>query len=180
MKETKKHSMLSNFFYAWKLANKAGKGLLVGTLIIGIFQFTNHYIWLYVPKLIVSFVEKNYTIKHFVSLTIVVCVCLFLANALNRYGYTKIDFEFIKNNAFLEKLRMKKMFKTDYKNMENPDFLDFSQKAKTALYMGNGFHGVLYETHNIISNSLVIIVSAILIGVKNVFILQQCYLWLFL
>lgn len=163
--------MISNFFYAWKLANKAGKGLLVGTLIIGVFQFVNHYIWIYVPKFIVSFVEKHYSIKRFIVTTVVLCVCLFLANALNRYGYTKIDFEFIKNNAFFEKLRMKKMFKTDYKNMENPDFLDFSQKAKTALYRGNGFHGVLYETHNIISNSLVIIVASILIGLKNVFIL---------
>ena len=140
---------------------KGGKGVLIATLFIGIFQFAGAYIRIYAPKMIVAFVEKHFSIQKFVMYTVLICVLLFLANALNRYGYSKFDLEMIKTNTFLERLRMRKMFNTDYKNMENPDFLDFSQKAKTALAQGPGFHGVLYETHNIIANSLMIIISSV-------------------
>lgn len=163
--------MISNFFYAWKLANRAGKGLLVGTLMIGIFGFINEYVWIYAPKLIISFVEKNYSMKKFILCTVLITLLLTAVNTLNRLGFFINEFEFVKNSKYLERLRMKKMFTTDYKNMENPDFLNFSQKAKTALYQGNGFHGVLYETHNIIANSLIIIVSSIMIGLKNIYVL---------
>ncbi len=169
--KTKEHGLISNFIYAWKLSIKSGKGVLIATLIIGIFQFAGAYIRIYAPKMIVAFVEKHFSIQKFVMYTVLICVLLFLANALNRYGYSKFDLEMIKTNTFLERLRMRKMFDTDYKNMENPDFLDFSQKAKTALAQGPGFHGVLYETHNIIANSLMIIISSVLIGMKNIFVL---------
>ena len=167
----KQHGLISNFIYAWKMSIKGGKGVLIATLFIGIFQATNTIIWTYAPKMIVSFVEQHYPVAKFIWSTVLICSILFIANALNRYGYTKLDYEFVKTNAFLERLRMRKMFKTDFKNMENPDFLDFGQKAKNALYQGNGFHGVLYESHNIISNSIVIIFSAVMIGMRNIWVL---------
>lgn len=167
----KQHGLISNFIYAWKMSLKGGKGVLIATLFIGIFQATNTIIWTYAPKMIVSFVEQHYSVAKFIWSTVLICSILLIANALNRYGYTKLDYEFVKTNAFLERLRMRKMFKTDFKNMENPDFLDFGQKAKNALYQGNGFHGVLYESHNIISNSIVIIFSAVMIGMRNIWVL---------
>ena len=167
----KQHGLISNFIYAWKMSIKGGKGVLIATLFIGIFQAMNALVWVYAPKWIVSFVEKHYSVTKFVWFTVLVCAVLFISNALNRYGYTKLDYEFVKTNAFLERLRMRKMFKTDFKNMENPDFLDFGQKAKNALYQGNGFHGVLYESHNIISNSIIIIFSSVMIGMRNIWVL---------
>ena len=131
----KQHGLISNFIYAWKMSIKGGKGVLIATLFIGIFQAMNALVWVYAPKWIVSFVEKHYSVTKFVWFTVLVCAVLFISNALNRYGYTKLDYEFVKTNAFLERLRMRKMFKTDFKNMENPDFLDFGQKAKNALYL---------------------------------------------
>ena len=169
--KTTKHGLISNFIYAWKMSIKGGKGVLVATLFIGIFQAMNALIWVYAPKWIVSFVEQHYSVSKFVLFTALVCAVLFISNALNRYGYTKLDYEFVKTNAFLERLRMRKMFKTDFKNMENPDFLDFGQKAKNALYQGNGFHGVLYESHNIISNSIIIVFSSVMIGMRNIWVL---------
>lgn len=167
----KQHGLISNFIYAWKMSIKGGKGVLIATLFIGIFQAMNALVWVYAPKWIISFVEKHYSVTKFVWFTVLVCAVLFISNALNRYGYTKLDYEFVKTNAFLERLRMRKMFKTDFKNMENPDFLDFGQKAKNALYQGNGFHGVLYESHNIISNSIIIIFSSVMIGIRNIWVL---------
>ena len=112
--KTKEHGLISNFIYAWKLSIKSGKGVLIATLIIGIFQFAGAYIRIYAPKMIVAFVEKHFSIQKFVMYTVLICVLLFLANALNRYGYSKFDLEMIKTNTFLERLRMRKMFDTDY------------------------------------------------------------------
>ena len=88
---------------------------MIATLFIGIFQATNTIIWTYAPKMIVSFVEQHYSVAKFIWSTVLICSILFIANALNRYGYTKLDYEFVKTNAFLERLRMRKMFKTDFK-----------------------------------------------------------------
>ena len=63
---------------------------------------------------------------------------------------------------------MDKLFHTDFKNMESPDFLDYVQRAKTALQRGNGFYGVLYESRNFIAQGTLMIVSAALIGVQNI------------
>ena len=89
--KTKEHGLISNFIYAWKLSIKSGKGVLIATLIIGIFQFAGAYIRIYAPKMIVAFVEKHFSIQKFVMYTVLICVLLFLANALNRYGYSKFD-----------------------------------------------------------------------------------------
>ena len=62
---------------------------------------------------------------------------------------------------------MDKLFHTDFKNMESPDFLDYAQRAKTALLRGNGFFGALYESRNFIAQGTLMIVSAALIGSQN-------------
>ena len=67
----------------------------------------------------------------------------------------------------IEKKRMDKLFHTDFKNMESPDFLDYAQRAKTALNRGKGFHGVLYQSRNFIAQGTLMILSAALIGIQN-------------
>ena len=62
---------------------------------------------------------------------------------------------------------MDKLFHTDFKNMESPDFLDCAQRAKTALNRGKGFHGVLYQSRNFIAQGTLMILSAALIGIQN-------------
>ena len=85
----KQHGLISNFIYAWKMSIKGGKGVLIATLFIGIFQATNTIIWTYAPKMIVSFVEQHYSVAKFILSTVLICSILFIANALNRYGYIK-------------------------------------------------------------------------------------------
>lgn len=72
-----------------------------------------------------------------------------------------------KSEGYVEKKRMDKLFHTDFKNMESPDFLDYAQRAKTALNRGKGFHGVLYQSRNFIAQGTLMILSAALIGIQN-------------
>ena len=47
------------------------------------------------------------------------------------------------------------------------DVLKRISEGKTALYRGNGFFGVLYESRNFIAQGTLMIVSAVLIGIQN-------------
>ena len=81
--------------------------------------------------------------------------------------YNSFEFEYRKTEGYVEKKRMDKLFHTDLKNMESPDFLDYAQRAKTALNRGKGFHGVLYQSRNFIAQGTLMILSAALIGIQN-------------
>lgn len=81
--------------------------------------------------------------------------------------YNSFEFEYRKTEGYVEKKRMDKLFHTDFKNMESPDFLDYAQRAKTALNRGKGFHGVLYQSRNFIAQGTLMILSAALIGIQN-------------
>ena len=169
--QNKKYGFLNNFIYAWKMAVTSNKKLMADIFMRGFFDVGRLYLWIYAPKIIISLVEQKATIKEFVIYMIVLGVCMCISDIGYRYGRNNFDFNIVKLMNYLEKRRMKKMFETDYKNMESPDFLDFGQKAKNALYHGQGFFGALYESSNIIGQGITVIVSSILIGMKNVFVM---------
>lgn len=62
---------------------------------------------------------------------------------------------------------LRKSFTTDFKNMENPDFLDLTQRSKQALYTYQGIHGYCMRGQNIISNLTMVFISGFAIALVN-------------
>lgn len=92
---------------------------------------------------------------------------MMILDVISTTCYNSFEFEYRKTEGYVEKKRMDKLFHTDFKNMESPDFLDYAQRAKTALNRGKGFHGVLYQSRNFIAQGTLMILSAALIGIQN-------------
>lgn len=171
MESKKKYGFINNYIYSLKMAKKGSTILFWTVLITGIIGVTLTLIEVYVPKVILSLVEKQSSVNKFVnSIIIIAILIIFLHVAKNIVGQC-FDIWYKKVHGFLHTQRMNKIYETDYKNMESPEFLDYVQRAKNALNYGLGFHGILYESRNLISQGMVVLISAIILGRINIFVM---------
>ena len=171
MEKQKKYGFINNFIYALNIERKSNLRLLAITLIKPVADIICTLMWSYAPKYVLSFIENNLAIDKIITYTIIICLISCIFDIIGTTCYNSFEFEYRKTEGYLEKQRMNKLFHTDFKNMESPDFLDFAQKAKTALYRGNGFHGVLYESRNFIAQGTLTILTAALIGIQNLIVM---------
>lgn len=168
MEKQKTYGFLNNFIYALNIAGKSNLKLLAVILIRPMANIVGKLLWSYAPKFVLSYIENNLPIDKIIFNIIIICLIGLTCDVIFTISNNAFEFEYRKTEGYLEKLKMDKLFHTDFKNMESPDFLDYVQRAKTALQRGNGFYGVLYESRNFIAQGTLMIVSAALIGVQNI------------
>ena len=168
MGKQKTYGFFDNFIYALNIERKSNLRLLAITLIKPIGDIVRTLMWTYAPKFILSFIENDLPLDKIITYTIAICIVAMIFDLISTTCYNSFEFEYRKTEGYVEKKRMDKIFHTDFKNMESPDFLDYAQKAKTALVRGNGFHGVLYQSRNFIAQGTLMILSAALIGIQNI------------
>ena len=167
MEKQKTYGFLNNFIYALNIERKSNLRLLAITLIKPIGDIVGTLLNSYAPKYVLSFIENDLPLKTIIIYTIVICLIMLIFDIISTTCYNSFEFEYRKTEGYVEKKRMDKLFHTDFKNMESPDFLDYAQRAKTALNRGKGFHGVLYQSRNFIAQGTLMILSAALIGIQN-------------
>lgn len=167
MEKQKTYGFLNNFIYALNIERKSNLRLLAITLIKPIGDIVGTLLNSYAPKYVLSFIEDDLTFNTIIMYTVIICLIMMILDVISTTCYNSFEFEYRKTEGYVEKKRMDKLFHTDFKNMESPDFLDYAQRAKTALNRGKGFHGVLYQSRNFIAQGTLMILSAALIGIQN-------------
>ncbi|MEQ2610883.1 ABC transporter ATP-binding protein [Eubacterium ventriosum] len=168
MEKQKTYGFLNNFIYALNIERKSNLRLLAITLIKPIGDIVGTLLNSYAPKYVLSFIEDDLPFNTIIMYTVIICLIMMILDVISTTCYNSFEFEYRKTEGYVEKKRMDKLFHTDFKNMESPDFLDCSQRAKTALNRGKGFHGVLYQSRNFIAQGTLMILSAALIGIQNI------------
>ena len=163
----KTYGFLNNFIYALNIERKSNLRLLAITLIKPIGDIVGTLLNSYAPKYVLSFIEDDLPFNTIIMYTVIICLIMMILDVISTTCYNSFEFEYRKTEGYVEKKRMDKLFHTDFKNMESPDFLDYAQRAKTALNRGKGFHGVLYQSRNFIAQGTLMILSAALIGIQN-------------
>ena len=167
MEKQKTYGFLNNFIYALNIERKSNLRLLAITLIKPIGDIVGTLLNSYAPKYVLSFIEDDLPFNTIIMYTVIICLIMMILDVISTTCYNSFEFEYRKTEGYVEKKRMDKLFHTDFKNMESPDFLDYAQRAKTALNRGKGFHGVLYQSRNFIAQGTLMILSAELIGIQN-------------
>lgn len=167
MEKQKTYGFLNNFIYALNIERKSNLRLLAITLIKPIGDIVGTLLNSYAPKYVLSFIEDDLSFNTIIMYTVIICLIMMILDVISTTCYNSFEFEYRKTEGYVEKKRMDKLFHTDFKNMESPDFLDYAQRAKTALNRGKGFHGVLYQSRNFIAQGTLMILSAALIGIQN-------------
>lgn len=168
MEKQKTYGFLNNFIYALNIERKSNLRLLSITLIKPIGDIVGTLLNSYAPKYVLSFIEDDLPFNTIIMYTVIICLIMMILDVISTTCYNSFEFEYRKTEGYVEKKRMDKLFHTDFKNMESPDFLDCAQRAKTALNRGKGFHGVLYQSRNFIAQGTLMILSAALIGIQNI------------
>ena len=168
MEKQKTYGFLNNFIYALNIERKSNLRLLAITLIKPIGDIVGTLLNSYAPKYVLSFIEDDLPFNTIIMYTVIICLIMMILDVISTTCYNSFEFEYLKTEGYVEKKRMDKLFHTDFKNMESPDFLDCAQRAKTALNRGKGFHGVLYQSRNFIAQGTLMILSAALIGIQNI------------
>lgn len=168
MEKQKTYGFLNNFIYALNIERKSNLRLLAITLIKPIGDIVGTLLNSYAPKYVLSFIEDDLPFNTIIMYTVIICLIMMILDVISTTCYNSFEFEYRKTEGYVEKKRMDKLFHTDFKNMESPDFLDCAQRAKTALNRGKGFHGVLYQSRNFIAQGTLMILSAALIGIQNI------------
>ena len=168
MEKQKTYGFLNNFIYALNIERKSNLRLLAITLIKPIGDIVGTLLNSYAPKYVLSFIENDLPFNTIIMYTVIICLIMMILDVISTTCYNSFEFEYRKTEGYVEKKRMDKLFHTDFKNMESPDFLDYAQRAKTALNRGKGFHGVLYQSRNFIAQGTLMILSAALIGIQNI------------
>lgn len=168
MEKQKTYGFLNNFIYALNIERKSNLRLLAITLIKPIGDIVGTLLNSYAPKYVLSFIEDDLPFNTIIMYTVIICLIMMILDVISTTCYNSFEFEYRKTEGYVEKKRMDKLFHTDFKNMESPDFLDCAQRAKTALNRGKGFHGVLYQSRNFIDQGTLMILSAALIGIQNI------------
>ena len=171
MEKEKTYGFLNNFIYALHIAKKSNRKLFAVILIKPVSNIITKLLWAYSPKLVLSYIENNLDLNRIIFNIVLICLILLIFDTISNISNNAFEYEYRITEGYVEKLRMDKLFHTDFKNMESPEFLDFAQRAKTALYRGKGFFGVLFESRNFIAQGTLMIVSAALIGVQNIIIM---------
>lgn len=167
MEKQKTYGFLNNFIYALNIERKSNLRLLAITLIKPIGDIVGTLLNSYAPKYVLSFIEDDLPFNTIIMYTVIICLIMMILDVISTTCYNSFEFEYRKTEGYVEKKRMDKLYHTDFKNMESPDFLDYAQRAKTALNRGKGFHGVLYQSRNFIAQGTLMILSAALIGIQN-------------
>lgn len=171
MEKQKVYSFFNNITYTLTIAGKSNLKLLVVILINPMANIVCKLLWSYAPKFVLSYIEDNLSIEKIIFNITIICWISLIFNVISTTSHNVFEYEYFKMEGYLEKLRMDKLFHTDFKNMESPDFLDYVQRAKNALNRGSGFFGVLYESRNFIAQGILMIVSAVLIGIQNIIVM---------
>ncbi len=171
MEKQKNYGFFSNYIYVLKMAAKSKKTMLVVTFLLGATGIFGQLLGVYTPKIILSLIENHSPMKTFIIDVVFIGLCICMLDIVGNFFWQTFDILYVKTDSFLQKLRMNKVYHTDYKNMESPEFLDYVQKAKNALYRGQGFYGILFESRNFLGQGTLTIITAILIGRKNLWVM---------
>lgn len=139
--EAHKYGMINNFIYAVKTSCKYNKAFIISVLTFAFLSAILKMIGVYLPKIALEMVSLDVTVETMIIVLAIVGVIMLILSLITGkldwvggYEFDKIQYQLM--GDYLEKT-----FTTDFKNMENPDFLDLTNRAKRALYYYSGFHG---------------------------------------
>ena len=156
-----KYGMINNFIYSIRLSWKYCRLFIISMIACSITAAVYPLISVYIPKIVLELVARKASAQMMIQVLLCVGIFMFLVGyarqrfrIVGEYGFDKIQYKLMGNY-------LNKVFHTDFKNMENPDFLDLTERARRATYYGQGFHGYCMRMTDTLQSFL----SAVLAGI---------------
>lgn len=162
-----KHGMFNNFLYAlkttWQLNCKFLIFIITGSVALALYTLAG----VYLPKIALDLVSKGVTTEEIIRTMIMVGIAILVISLVKSYSDVIGSFEFDKVQYQLMGKYIRKVFTTDFCNMENPEFLDLTERAVRANYYNTGFHGYCMRAKYVLSDAVLVIIAGVAIVAIN-------------
>ena len=165
--QSTKHGMLNNFMYAVKLTWSFSRIFIIAVIAGGILISLYNLIGIYIPKIALALVEQKVSTDVMIKVMVIVGVATLILNLIAYKASYICEYQWENVYKGIVSKYLRKSFTTDFKNMENPDFLDLTQRSKQALYTYQGIHGYCMRGQNIIANLTMVFISGFAIALVN-------------
>lgn len=159
---------LNNVLFALKKLMTFHANLFCSLFISGVLMTVYSITSIYIPKIIIELIERGARIERLLFSVALMGSIIYIANYFD--GKIKYGFEWrYKQVALgLNSERLEKSLRTDLANMETPMFLDIQKRAERATQKGFGFYGIYNHIPTVVSQLLLVVISAISIVTLNV------------
>lgn len=162
-----KHGMFNNFVYAVKLTWQLNNQFIIAIVVMGVLSALYMLIGIYIPKIVLALVENKVTTDTMIKVLVAVGIIILVVKLINTKAQYVGEYAWDKVYKGLVSKYLRKSFTTDFKNMENPDFLDLIERSKHAMYNYQGISGYCRRGSNILSNIVLVVIAGAAIAVIN-------------
>jgi ATP-binding cassette subfamily B protein len=162
-----KHGMFNNFVYAVKLTWQLNNQFIIAMIVMGVLSAFYMLIGIYIPKIVLALVENKVTTDTMIKVLVAVGIIILVVKLINTKAQYVGEYAWDKVYKGLVSKYLRKSFTTDFKNMENPDFLDLIERSKHAMYNYQGISGYCRRGSNILSNIVLVVIAGAAIAVIN-------------
>ena len=162
-----KHGMFNNFVYAVKLTWQLNNQFIIAIIVMGVLSALYMLIGIYIPKIVLALVENKVTTDTMIKVLVAVGIIILVVKLINTKAQYVGEYAWDKVYKGLVSKYLRKSFTTDFKNMENPDFLDLIERSKHAMYNYQGISGYCRRGSNILSNIVLVVIAGAAIAVIN-------------
>ncbi len=161
--QANKYGFINNFAYAVKTSWKFNKLYIVAVIVSSIAMSLFELVGVVIPKVVLGLVEKEISTKIMIASILVIGILSILISFAKEKSRIVMEYGFDKVQYRLMGDYLRKVFFTDFKNMENPDFLDLTERARKATYYGRGFQGYCTNVQWVLNALTLSVVSGITI-----------------
>lgn len=162
-----KHGMFNNFVYAVKLTWQLNNQFIIAIIVMGVLSALYMLIGIYIPKIVLALVENKVTTDTMIKVLVAVGIIILVVKLINTKAQYVGEYAWDKVYKGLVSKYLRKSFTTDFKNMENPDFLDLIERSTHAMYNYQGINGYCRRGSDILSNIVLVIIAGAAIAVIN-------------
>lgn len=172
-----KHGMFNNFVYAVKLTWQLNNQFIIAMIVVGVLSALYMLIGIYIPKIVLALVENKVTTDTMIKVLVAVGIIILVVKLINTKAQYVGEYAWDKVYKGLVSKYLRKSFTTDFKNMENPDFLDLIERSKHATYNYQGISGYCRRGSNILSNIVLVVIEGVAIAVIKILVFwHQIYI----
>ncbi len=177
----KNYTTLQNMMYVMKGTFKWQKILIPLLCINAIAEASLPFIWVIIPKYIYEVVEKNKGMNALIKVIIISAIVQITLLAIYTFINHEVWWRFISARMKFINLKLRKSLTMSYENLENPEMLDWLQKAGDATGGNtNGLEGIMHSFRTGLVNIIKIIASSAIMFTLNPLIILVMFFLAFL
>lgn len=150
---------------------------IIAMIVMGVLSALYMLIGIYIPKIVLALVENKVTTDTMIKVLVAVGIIILVVKLINTKAQYVGEYAWDKVYKGLVSKYLRKSFTTDFKNMENPDFLDLIERSKHAMYNYQGISGYCRRESNILSNIVLVVIAGAAIAVIKILVFwHQIYI----